>query len=169
MHGYSVNSTKPAELKMAESTILDVKPRVKMFRSDTIDALINKEVAVAQSYSTDALQAVRNSGGTIEYILPEDGGTKAIDNLVIVKGSKNIEAAHQLINFLLSLKANVSFVKSVMGGPVLRDSKSQLPEELQKNQSLFPTSQIISRYENIIDLGDATALFDALWTKIKTE
>ena len=169
MHGFSVNSTTPAELKQAELSLVAVKPRVKMFRSDTVEALLKKEVAVAHSYSSDALQAVRSSGGMIEYILPEEGGTRALDNLVILKGCKNIDGAHQLINFLLSLKANVSFVKTVMGGPVLKTTRQELPRDIQANQSLFPSTEQLSRFESITDLGEATNLYDKLWTHIKVE
>ena len=38
LNGYSVNSTNPDELKKAEATLKEVKPRVKMFRSDTIES-----------------------------------------------------------------------------------------------------------------------------------
>ncbi|OFZ13578.1 MAG: hypothetical protein A2X86_10800 [Bdellovibrionales bacterium GWA2_49_15] len=169
MHGFSVNTTTPSELKLAEATLVEVKPRVKMFRSDTVEALLKKEVAVAHSYSSDALQAARTSGGVIEYILPEDGGTRALDNLVILKGHQNREGAHQLINFLLSLKANVSFVKTVLGGPVLKTTRQELPAEIQNNRSLFPSNEQLARFESIIDLGEATGLYDKLWTKIKVE
>ena len=102
MNGFSVNSTNPEEINKAKATLLKAKKNVKMFASDTIDILNNKEVAAAQTYSSDALQAADKSPGKIEYIIPEEGGTFAIDNLVIIKGAKHPEAAHKLINFLLS-------------------------------------------------------------------
>jgi len=169
MNGHSVNTTKPEELKAAEKILLEAKSNVKMFTSDTIDALINKEVAVAHSYSPDALQAIRNSGGKIEYILPEEGGTTAIDNVVIFKTAQNPEGAHKLINFLLAPESNVNFVKTVMGGPVLKTTRELLPDDLKNNSSLFPSATLLSKYESIVDLGEATQLFDLLWTKIKTE
>jgi spermidine/putrescine transport system substrate-binding protein len=165
----SVNSTDEAELKKAKESLLALKPRVKMFSSDTIEALVRKEVAVAQSYSTDALQAAAKSDGKIEYILPEEGGTKSIDNVVIIKGAKNIKAAHQLINFMLSSETNLAFVKSVFGGPVLTTTKALLPENIQNNKSLFPASEQMSRFESINDIGEKTQMYDDLWTQIKTE
>lgn len=168
MNSLSVNSTNKDDLKTAEATLLKARSKVKMFRTDTVEALLKKEVAVSHAYSSDALQAVRQSGGKIEYILPVEGGTRAIDNIVIIKGSKNLEPAHKLINFMLSPDVNVAFVKNVLGGPVLKTTKASLPVELQQNASLFPSPEVLSKFEFIHDLGDFTQAYDDLWTKIKT-
>lgn len=168
-NGYSVNTINPEELKKAEATLIGARKGVKMFRSDTIDALTNKEVAVAHTYSTDALQAASKSGGKIVYMIPEEGGTRAIDNLVVLKSAKNVEAAHKLINFLLSHDANVSFVTTIMGGPVLKSTKDSLPAELKSNAALFPPPAVLSKLEGIHDVGDATKLYDRLWTEVKSE
>lgn len=169
MNGYSVNTVDKKQLEKAKSILKSAKARVKMFRSDTIDVLLNKEVAVAQSYSTDALQAVAKSNGKIEYVLPKDGGTRAIDNLVILKGSQRTEEAHQFINFLLSEEANISFVQNVFGGPVLKNTKEKLPENIQAMTALFPPQEVLSKFEAIKDLGDQTEIYDRLWTEIKSE
>jgi spermidine/putrescine transport system substrate-binding protein len=169
MNGNSVNATKEDELQKAKSILSQVKPRVKMFRSDTVEALLKKEVAVAQSYSTDALQAARKSNGQIEYILPEEGGARAIDTVVILKTAQNVEGAHKLINYMLSSDVNVSFVTNVMGGPVLKATKEKLSVDLQNNASLFPTGNTLSKFEGITDVGTATKLYDDIWTLFKTE
>jgi spermidine/putrescine transport system substrate-binding protein len=168
-NGYSVNTINPVELKAAEATLLKLKPKVKMFRSDTIDSLLKKEIIVAHSYSTDALQAVAQSGGKIEYVLPEEGGTRSIDNLVILKSAKNKAEAHELINYLLSSDVNLNFVKTVWGGPVLKTTQALLPENMKTSGALFPPASKMSKFESIQDLGENTRLYDELWTKVKTD
>jgi spermidine/putrescine transport system substrate-binding protein len=169
MQGQSVNTTDSAALDKAKATLKAARTRVKMFRSDTIDPLVNKEVAVAHAFSSDAFQAARKTGGKIEYILPEEGGTRAIDNIVILKSAANAENAHKLINFLMSKEANVAFVKATMGGPVLTATKDSLPEDLKSNAALFPPPAVLSKFERIKDVGDATKAYDRLWTEIKAE
>lgn len=166
--GFSVNSQNPAELKKAKDLVKQARKRIKMFRSETIDALINKEVAVAQTFSTDALQAAVKSEGKIEFIIPEDGGAFAIDNLVIIKGSKNAAEARELINFILSVENNVEFVEKIMAGPVLTKTKDLLPEALKNNSALFPSSEVLSKMEALQDLGDFTEEYDKAWTEIKS-
>ncbi|MES2963919.1 MAG: spermidine/putrescine ABC transporter substrate-binding protein [Bdellovibrionota bacterium] len=168
-NGYSVNTIDPKELAKAEATLKDARKKVKMYSSDTIDALVNKEVAVAHTYSSDALQAAVKSGGKIVYVIPEEGGTRAIDNLVILKSAKNVEAAHKLVNFLLSHDANLAFVTTIMGGSVLKSTKEALPANLQSNPALFPSAAVLSKLEGIQDVGDATKLYDRLWTEVKSE
>lgn len=169
MHGYSVNTTDPAELAKAKATLLAAKKNLKMFSSDTIDILSNKEVAAAQTYSSDALQAAAKAPGKIEYILPPEGATIAIDNLVIIKGAKHPEAAHKLINFLLSQEADLQKVKVIFGGPVLKATRDLLPKDLQNNKALFPEEAVLKKLERIHDLGDKSKLYDDIWTNIKTE
>lgn len=168
MNGFSVNSIKPEELAKAKATLMSAKPRIKMFRSDTIEALINKEVAIAHAFSVDALQAMAKNPKLV-YLIPEEGGTRAIDNLVILKGAKNISAAHLLIDFLLRPESNIAFVTKVRGGPVLKATQEQLPVELRNNKALFPEENQLAKLERIQDLGDQTRLYDQLWTELKSQ
>ncbi|MDG0817601.1 polyamine ABC transporter substrate-binding protein [Bdellovibrio svalbardensis] len=166
-NGASVNSTNPAELAKAKATLLGAKKNVKMFTSDTVDILKNKEVVAAQAYSSDALQAAMQNKD-IEYFIPEEGGTIAIDNLVIIRGSKHPEAAHKLVNFLISQEADLNKVQVIRGGPVLKGTQEKLPQDLQANKSLFPEAKVMKKLEAIHDLGDKNKLWEELWTEIKT-
>lgn len=169
-NGFSVNTTNPDELAKAAATLKEFRPRLKMFRSDMIDPLVNKEVAVGHVYSLDGLRANRKAGGNhIEYRIMEEGGTKAIDNMVILKSAKNIEEAHALINFFLKPEINVAFVENCLAGPVLLSTKAKLPKELVENKALFPDKATMDKLESIHDVGEATRLYDRLWTELKTE
>ncbi len=167
-NGYSVNSTNPAELKKAEATLLAVLPKVKMFRSDTVDSLVRKEVAVAHAFSTDALIAA-SKNPQIEFILPSEGGTESIDNLVIFNGTQHLQAAYRLINFMLSTPVNLSFVKHEWGRPVVLETRALLPEAMQKNAALFPPASALKNFESLRDLGESTRLYDDIWTRVKSE
>lgn len=169
MNGYSVNSTNPAEIQKAKESLFIAKKNTKLFSSDSIDILKNKEVVAAHCYSTEALQAAAKSTDKIEYIIPEEGSTFTIDNLVIIKGSKHLEAAHKLINFLISEKAELNKVKTILAGPILKNTRSKLPKELQQNEALFPSERTMKKLERIHDLKDKNNLFDDAWTEVKTK
>lgn len=166
-NGSSVNTTDANELKKAKATLISAKANIKMFRSDTIEALANKEVAIAHAYSTDALQAMAENP-KIVYVVPEDGGTKAVDTMVILKGAKHPKEAHELVNFLLKPESNLEFVKAVRGGPVLKTTKEKLPTDLQNNKALFPPESQLAKLERIQDLGDKTEVYDQIWTEVKS-
>jgi spermidine/putrescine transport system substrate-binding protein len=166
--GHSINSTDPKELTAAEELLLKVKPGVKTFTSDTIEILKNKEVAVAQSFSSDALQAQAQSGGQIEFILLREGGTQSIDNMVIIKGAKHRENALKLIDYMLQSDNNLAFVSKVRSGPVLSGTRALLPKDLKNNKALFPSKEQLSQLERIQDLGEANKMYENIWAKIKT-
>lgn len=168
MNGKSVNTTNPQELKDAREQLLKIKKGVKMFTSDTVDILKNKEVIAAQAYSPDALQAAAKSGSKIEFIIPKEGATRSIDNLVIIKGSKHMDSAHQLINFLLQRDNDAEFVKNLWAGPVVAGLKGSLPPEFQSNHALFPAPETLARLERIHDLGEQNRLYEEIWTAVKS-
>jgi spermidine/putrescine transport system substrate-binding protein len=122
---------------------------------------------VAHAYLSDALQARRTTGGRIEYILPEEGGTLWIDNLVVPTGARNVKEAHAFINFLLEPRSNAGTVMSILVSPANKDAFALLPKDLQTNPMLFPSQAALARFEMIEDLGEATPLWDRTWTEIK--
>lgn len=166
--GISVNSVDEKELKKAKEYLLKIKKNIKLFQSDAIDLLTHKEVVVAQSYSSDALNAWNRTNGKIEFILPKEGTIRAIDNLVILKSSKKLEAAHKLINFLISEEANVNFVSTMFGGPVLTNTRAKLEERLRSQEALFPKTESLQKLEGLHDVGEKTSLYEDLWTAVKT-
>lgn len=167
--GFSVNSTNPDELKKAQEILKKARKNVKMFTSDTIDPLVNKEVAVAQTYSSDALQAARKSKSKIEFFIPKEGGTRALDSLVVFKLSKNQTEALELINFLIAPETNLEFVTKNFGGPVVLETKKSLSRELAESSALYPSKDELAKLQSIDDVGEATRLYDRLWTELKTE
>ena len=167
--GYSLNSQNPKELAQAKAVLVAAKKRVKAFTSETLAGLTSGELMVAHAYSSDALQARKATGGKIDFVIPEEGGTVWIDNLVIPKGAKNVAEAHQLINFLLSPAVAVKTAQAILVAPSNQDAVKLLSAELRGNAMLFPAESTLSRSELLRDLGAGSALFDRTWTEIKAE
>jgi spermidine/putrescine transport system substrate-binding protein len=168
MQGHSANTTNPEELKLAEDFLLKIKKNVKMFTSDTVDVLKNKEVVAAQSYATDALQASAKTNGQIEFIIPKEGSLRYIDNLVIVKGAQNVEDAHRLIEFLLSLENDLEFVRTIRAGPVVNGVRGRLPADLKNSKILFPSREVMAKLEPLKDLGALNHLYEDIWSLVKS-
>jgi spermidine/putrescine transport system substrate-binding protein len=171
--GYSLNSKNLAELKQAQSLVLKARRRVKAYTSEPLTPLVNGEFAVAHIFMSDALQArkqiQKTPNGSLEYLIPAEGGTLWIDNLVIPKGALHIQEAYQLINFLLQGSSNAKTVMSVFVAPANRDALQLLPLELRKDPALFPSESALAHCEMIEDLGEFLPVWDRLWTEIKAE
>ncbi len=167
--GYSLNSADPVQLNQAKELLFKSKTRVKAFTSEPLTPLLSREIAVAQIFMSDALQARAMRGGDIEYLVPKEGGTLWIDHLAIPKNAKHLKEAYLLVDFLLEPKSNAETVKRVWVGPANRDAAQLLPSELRRNFLLFPPSAFFSRCEMIQDLGPALAVWDRLWTEFKAQ
>jgi spermidine/putrescine transport system substrate-binding protein len=165
--GLSLNTKSPADLARAKAVIMKAKPRIRAFTSEPMVPLVSGETAVAHAYLSDAMQARKQTGGKIEYVIPVEGATLWIDNLVIPTGAANVAEAHVFINFLLDAKSNVSTVLNVGVAPANKEAFALLPKDVRENPALFPSAEVISRLEMMEDLGDALALWDRTWTEIK--
>lgn len=166
--GYSMNSRDPEQLKKAKELLVKVRPQVKAFTSETFNLLVNREVAVAHAFVMDALQARKVTGGKIEYILPEEGSTFYIDNLAIPSTVAHPEEAHALINFLLDAKVEMSLASRLFLAPSNLQAFSLLPPSFRvENAVLFPQGKEERRLEMLEDLGEATQLYDRIWTDVK--
>lgn len=168
MNGQSVNTTDPEQLAKAQAELLKIRKNIKMFTSDSVDILKNKEVAAAQAFSMDSLQAAAATGGQIEFVIPSEGSTQAMDNLAILATAKNKENALRLINFLLDPENNLEFVKAIKAGPVIRGVREKLPPELRDSPVLFPSAKVLKTLERVQDLGEKNRLMEDVWTKVKT-
>lgn len=168
MQGQSVNTTDDNALARAKDELVKIRKNVKMFTSDIAEPLKNREVAAAHGYSPDALQAAALPGDKIEFIIPSEGGTRAIDNLVILKGAKDPDSARIFIDFLLRKDNAVTFVTKMRGGPVVDGVRDSLPADLKDNSTLFPSAETQKKFEAIHDLGEKNKAYENIWTAVKT-
>jgi spermidine/putrescine transport system substrate-binding protein len=167
--GYSLNSKDPEQLQKAKELLIQVRPRVKAFTSEPLMPLVNGETAVAHSFLSDALQARKATGGKIDYLIPEEGGTLWVDSLVIPLGATHLREAYEFIDFLLEGKSNASTVMNVFVAPTHKDTLALLPQEYQTNLALFPPASALANCEMIQDLGDDLAKWERAWTEIKAQ
>lgn len=166
-NGHSLNATNIEQVKGAQKTLESVRKSVKAFTSETLVGLINGEMAVAHAYQCDALQAKAKTGGQIQYIIPEEGCTQWIDNVVIPKGAQNIEGAYALINFLLSAEISAERTKNIFVGPTNLKAVALLPEAIQKDEQLFLKPAQLAKCEMIHDIGESLVAWDQAWTALK--
>jgi spermidine/putrescine transport system substrate-binding protein len=158
--GQSLNTKDEKLLTAAQSYLTKNKAQVKAYLSDAMESILSGEVWATQMYSSDALQAKAKTKGQIEFVIPEEGCTFSIDNLVIPKTAQNKEGAHKLINFLISAENNRRFVQKIFAGPVLTETKASLPKDLQNDPNLFPSESVMKKMEMLKDLGPAAAIYD---------
>jgi spermidine/putrescine transport system substrate-binding protein len=104
--GYSVNTVNEAEIQEAYEWLLqmDATMNVVYVTDEIIDSMIagNKDLAVM--YSGDAVY-VSYENEDMGFYVPEQGTNLWVDAMVIPANARNVELAHQWINFMLSHEA----------------------------------------------------------------
>lgn len=166
IQGDSVNSTDEAKLKKAATTLAAIKQHVKEFNSTPAQSLAQGDVVAAHMYSNEAFR-LKLANPDLEFIIPDEGATTAIDNMIILRSSQKKTEAHALINFFLDPVNNQKFVEDMIAVPVVKGVVEKLPAKFRENQVISNAGYVMKHSEPIQDVGEATTLYDRLWTEFK--
>jgi spermidine/putrescine-binding protein len=102
--GYSLNTTDQGELDEARELVADSRGRLAAFNTDSADELLTTgETAIAHGFSGDMFTQFLETDdpGRYVYFVPEEGGTRWIDNMAIPSDAPSVCTAHTFINWLL--------------------------------------------------------------------
>jgi spermidine/putrescine-binding protein len=102
--GYSLNDTDLVHLQEAADTISAALGGIATFDSDQYEeSLANGEVPVSHGYSGNMITAIGDAANPddFEYVLPDEGATLWIDNMVVPASAEHPCTAFTFINYLL--------------------------------------------------------------------
>jgi spermidine/putrescine transport system substrate-binding protein len=90
-----------ADVQKAQDKLLSVpKGHFRGFYgNEYYDALAAGDLAISVAWSGDISQMVLNDNDKVKFVVPDSGGMRWNDNLVIPKGGANIDNAHKLLNY----------------------------------------------------------------------
>ncbi len=166
--GYSYNSTDEAELEEAFQRLVELKPHVASFKSfGWEDQLFGGDILLAMSYSVDAISATLRDP-KMKYVIPASGSSLWTDTMVIPKTAPNAAAAYEWINFMLNPETAAKAVDRLKFATPSNAAYELLSDELKANKNLFPPQEILDQCEGIAPIGDATQLYDRIWTQLKS-
>jgi len=172
--GYDKNSTDPAQLEAAKKKLIELKPNIKLYDSDSPKtALLSGEVVAGIVWNGEAALA-HQENSKITYVLPEEGMGLWYDNLAIPKGAPHKDAAVAFINFVLrpdmSILITKAFPYSSVNKAALELLKTKDPaayKQYMEFPATNPPADAVKKGKIIIDVGDATKLWDKVWTEVK--
>lgn len=165
--GYSMNSQNVDELAQAEAELIAQKPLVLAYGVDDIrDKMIGESAAMAITYSGDAILCM-DENPELDYQVPKEGGNIWFDNMVILKNSKNKEAAHIFIDFLCRADIAQQNTEYLGYSSPNKAAMANVNEELKNNPVYNPPQEVIDRCEAFDDLGDFMNNYNDAWLRIK--
>lgn len=107
----------PSDLDAIKKKLIEQKPLNRTYwkTGDEFSKLYTGKMADIGLMWSGQTASMKKEGQNIKYVIPKEGAIGWIDNWAIVKGSKNVELAHQFIDFMIDRKFQESWVNK--GGP----------------------------------------------------
>lgn len=164
--GYSVNTDKDAEIAKAKDLLLAAKPHLLRYDDTTFGArLIAGESVMAEAW--DGWCPTTDPKQNIKFVVPKEGSDLWVDTMVIMKSSKNKEAAHALINFILDPTIHRWAAENI---------NYKVPNKAAMDQITIPEGSLLGikpaellNGEAIIDLGQASLKYTRLSEEVKAK
>jgi len=161
--GYSGSSTNPKEIEAAYRKLLELKPNIVEFNSDSPkDAILEDRAELGAIWNGEIFRAGEERY-TVECIYPKEGAVMWVDSFAIPAGSKNSEAAHKFIDFLM--KPGIAALAAEAYGYATpnRAAMKELDLWTRGSPVIYPSDEILKKASIHVDLGDATAVYEKYW------
>ncbi|MGC8855506.1 MAG: ABC transporter substrate-binding protein [Anaerolineae bacterium] len=172
--GYDVNTTDPAQLNEAKAKLAELIPNVKLFDSDSPKtALIAGDVDLGVVWTGEAYTA-HQENPTFTFVYPTEGPIIWQDNWAIPVGAPHLDAAYAWLNY--TMQGNL-FYLMLRDFPYLNPNKAALEFAKNNHPDLYdpfinspitnPPAETFQKAHRISDVGEATPLYDQIWTEVK--
>jgi spermidine/putrescine transport system substrate-binding protein len=164
-NGYSINSTKPEELKKAKATAISWRENIQKFDASTFGkSFAAGEFWVVQCYPENVFKEVDESmKKDIDFFIPQNGGGMYMDNMVILKSAKNKDLAYEFMNFIHTPEIYARIADFLALPSINIGARS-----LVKNKPIYPFESL-KKCEMIDDLGEKVSLIEDIWRELKIQ
>jgi spermidine/putrescine-binding protein len=172
--GYDVNTTDPAQLEEAKVKLAELVKGIKLFDSDSPkSALIAGDVDLGVVWTGEAVMAQRELPA-VEFIYPTEGPILWQDNYAIPADAPHADAAYAWLNYSMQgdnfWRMLEEFPYTNPNLAALEFAKTNYPDlydaYMNSNITNVP-AEALQTGHRIEDVGEATPLYDQVWTEVK--
>ncbi|MBF8192000.1 spermidine/putrescine ABC transporter substrate-binding protein [Nonomuraea sp. K274] len=164
--GYSVNTDKDDEIEKARELLMAQKPHLLTYDDTTFgEKLTSGEAVMVEAW--DGWCPTTDPKGNIAFKVPKEGSDLWVDTMVIMKSSKNKEAAHALINYILSPEIHSWAAENI---------NYKVPNKAAMEQVKVPKGSLLDvkpaellNGESIVDLGQASTKYTRLSADVQAK
>lgn len=161
------------DLEAVDATLTQVKDYLKVVpKAEFVEGLSKGKYCVGIGYSGDALtareRAKATQAGTISYVVPKEGSELWFQLLVIPKNAKNVDLAHQLIDYLLKPEVAAAGTKTLMYANTVHAAGPLMEAQLLNDPGLYPPREVMGRLYIQPPLpADVEQELNRIWAKLK--
>jgi spermidine/putrescine transport system substrate-binding protein len=158
--------TDTAKMQVVQDLLLAQAPMVKVYNSDgIIERMASGETAMHMGWNGGLMRA-REMNPDVKMAFPKEGVVGWMDNIVMPTGAKNPENAKLFIEFMLRPENMAAVSNFARYANVSSAADEYLDDALKTATELKLPPEVPVRFMVTCD-GDATALMDRVWTKVK--
>jgi spermidine/putrescine-binding protein len=165
--GYSLNTTNEEELTQARDLLLQQKPMVYAYDSEQYEDLLSAdETVLAHGWSGDFFM-IAAEDERIWYAIPKEGGVIWADNLCVPASAPNQYTAEVFINYLLRPDVGAAISNYTWYASPNSAATEFIDQEILDEPAIYPPPEVVDKLEWLQDVGDATPLYERMWTEVK--
>jgi spermidine/putrescine transport system substrate-binding protein len=172
--GYDINSTSEAELDEAKEKLLELKPNIRVYDSDSPKTpLLAGDVDLGVVWNGEAFLAYRENNA-MTYVFPTEGTINFYDGLGLPKDAPHPDLAYAWLNYML--QGDVFWLTlqdypyTIPNQAALDFAKEHHPEIYQayiESPITNTPADIFNKGFDVKDVGEFIVKYDEVWTEIK--
>ena len=165
--GYSPNTRSADELKAAGDVLRAARTKrmVGFYGSpDSVGKVLAGDAWIAMAYNGDAVSRLDE---TTDFAVPEEGTIIWVDAMTIPAKAPNPEGAYKFMNFILAADVGAQLSNYLAYATPNEASLPLIDPAVKDDPRVYPTEAQMARMRMLEDVGDATGLYDQIWTRVK--
>ena len=165
--GYSANTVDPAEMDKVKATLMTTKPTLLAYDDTTFyDRLVSGEAVMVEAWDGWCNYGIAKNP-KIKFVVPKEGSDLWADTMVILKTSKNKEAAHAFINYVLDAKVQSWVVENILYKVPNKPAMDAVAAKLAVDYpNIGITPADLLKGEGLVDLGAGAPLYSKIVTEV---
>jgi spermidine/putrescine transport system substrate-binding protein len=166
-NGMSVNTTDQADLDKVRDQLIETKRTLLAYDDTTFySKLVSGEATLVHAWDGWCNYGIAEKS-EIKYVIPKEGSDLWADTIVVTKASKNPEAAHKFIDFVLNAENGKWVVENIMYKSPNKAGMEAVDKamfEKYPNMAIPPADLL--KYEQLRDLGNGMKAFSKTVSEI---
>lgn len=156
-NGWSVNESDPAHVTQVRDELIATKKRILSFDDTTFySKLASGETVMAHAWDGWCNYGTQ-ANASIKFVVPKEGSDLWVDTMVVMKSSKNLDAAYKFVNFMLEKGNHAWVAENILYKVPNQAAMEGLGKELlaQYPNLSTPPAELVKE-ELLRDVGGAT-------------
>ena len=165
--GYDMNDTNEEHLEEAKEWLLELKPNIKAFDSDSPKTfMITKETKIGVIWNAEAGLAM-NELDNLKVVYPEEGFNISIDNFAMPVNAKNVDNAYKFIDYILRADVMQKIIEEYPYKNLNIKTQELLSDTYLNNIATNIPDDYFKEGIFVKNIDEAIINYDRVWASIK--